>query len=648
MRSLLKGLEDGSIAKPPAAKAQPDVYHDPVSGFTRTLGVGGEPASVSGKKKRQKKMKRQAEMSVDLMVAVDDDEVAEVALALAASLGGEKSESSGGSTPRSRNDERYAVPCLQSTGRTRGKDLAGFHVPTLSQVVDAVAPKPPTPSTPAALPPSRLGSAARGGRSSSLWKRASERPNAETKVYRSSQDKREDEELVDVHVESRVKEEEEEEEEDQPRRIQHLSLSPPRQPPHSSSVSLSLSVNQLEVPADRVELVRHELQDISNAYANACQTALTEAQVRVRAARQDYFSRIGQSAVERDMAIREVMHRNQLHEGHLTALPMLSYGASEFPEPSDLSMPREAGTPEIVAAPEEEEDNDDDDGLEILADVANESDNDFEEPVSPSPAKKARKGKEEWDEPTPEQRSMQSTPPLPQVSREYVVSSPLPMQTPAGMSPVRGVNGMNLDTPFGAGGGLVDLTSSPPAPHLTQASIASQEPDFESMSADELKARMQSFGLNGGTERFMRDKLKEIWAYQNRALVSESLRKAEQLQRAALPLDDTVTPVRGGKKAPTDVHSLNDNNDGGGRPKDPGSPPASSQAASISGDRELDIVTFIRQGSYFERMLLYEPIPILQLQEDLRAVGVNISKKSLADFLDSKGIVHHDPESKWK
>ena len=67
-----------------------------------------------------------------------------------------------------------------------------------------------------------------------------------------------------------------------------------------------------------------------------------------------------------------------------------------------------------------------------------------------------------------------------------------------------------------------------------------------------------------------------------------------------------------------------------------------------TGDQDKDLATFIRSGSYYKRILLYEPIPILQLQEDLRAAGLKIAKANLAPWLDAKGILFSDPASKFR
>jgi hypothetical protein len=41
--------------------------------------------------------------------------------------------------------------------------------------------------------------------------------------------------------------------------------------------------------------------------------------------------------------------------------------------------------------------------------------------------------------------------------------------------------------------------------------VAEAEPDWNSMTVEELKRRMGEYGLQAGTEKFMREKLQEIW-----------------------------------------------------------------------------------------------------------------------------------------
>lgn len=57
--------------------------------------------------------------------------------------------------------------------------------------------------------------------------------------------------------------------------------------------------------------------------------------------------------------------------------------------------------------------------------------------------------------------------------------------------------------PFGlspAPGGSVAALATPPPP-----------PDWSAMTSEELKRRMAEYGLQAGTDKFMREKLQEIW-----------------------------------------------------------------------------------------------------------------------------------------
>ncbi len=79
-------------------------------------------------------------------------------------------------------------------------------------------------------------------------------------------------------------------------------------------------------------------------------------------------------------------------------------------------------------------------------------------------------------------------------------------------------------------------------------------------------------------------------------------------------------------------------------------PPVADEEPRLGPDASRDdaVVRFIKGSRYFERMLLFEPIPLLQLQEDLKFSGIRISRPDLSDFCDRKGIVFQDTQSKWK
>lgn len=106
-----------------------------------------------------------------------------------------------------------------------------------------------------------------------------------------------------------------------------------------------------------------------------------------------------------------------------------------------------------------------------------------------------------------------------------------------------------------------------------------------------------------------------------------------------VPESDEVTPVR---KKVVDF-----------RPVEVAVAPAVEAGPVVEEDQteECDraIVRYIKSSSYFSRILLYEPIPMLQLQEDLlSAARVRVSKQKLAAFLDKHGVDFLNPDSKWK
>lgn len=689
MRSLIRGMEDGSIVDAPAAPVVPlpspaNVYRDPISGFTRTI-----PASAGSdrKKKKSKAKNKKRDPESDFVVLGDDDEVAQIGLALVESLGGSLS----GSLGENSMEKEVVVPSLQ--GSNKGKDLAGFEITSLTQVVASVAPpKKANMGEPVAaptMPTSRLGGG--GVKRSSLWRKASERPSSvgEKLPSERADDEEEEKDRTVVPLAPKVVEtldnrndgngvdDEDDEDEDDGKvvgRAQGKTTGAVSTVVSDMLPSLSVARhrNCLEIPEDRMEEIQHALQNISNAYAQACRKALTVAEQAVEDARRAYFSAIGHCAVERDQAIRAVLQRHQLHEGHASALPMMSYAALEFPAPSDLVLPPDPGIPEIMAM-EEDEDN-----MHLLADALEQEAQQQvvfgEKDAGPSPSKKLRKGKEEWNESTPpsvivQQRvTSDASEPIEYneglgyndyeyddgVLHSDAAPFPLPNQSPSqtpSFSPVLarrpsdGLSGvvseLNLDTPFSRAG----IRSPEKTPLLPD-----QPPDFNAMDADELKQRLLAFGLNGGSEKFMRSKLLEIWMYQHKKQVTESLRKAAtaQQQHVGMLDEESITPVRpSAKKAAFSVAGPVVAVEQGTQVPVPVSSGSRSPPLSQSGNPEHAIVAYIRSSTYFERMLMYEPIPLLQLQEDLRAAGIKMSKEALRGFLDSKGLVFHDPESKW-
>lgn len=131
-------------------------------------------------------------------------------------------------------------------------------------------------------------------------------------------------------------------------------------------------------------------------------------------------------------------------------------------------------------------------------------------------------------------------------------------------------------------------------------------------------------------------------------MIPGSLLAAREVQKREVPASDEVTPVR--KKAVEFA---------GGEQESVAAPAAAVVAAVVvdveagdadgpAGDVEAAVVRFVKQSSYFERMLLYEPIPLLQLQEDLRKANIKMSRQRLAAFLDSRGVDFLNPDSKWK
>ncbi len=595
MRSLANGITE---APAPAPKRTEEVYRDPVSGFTRRLG-----AVASGQKKQRRKKRDDNMLEVG-----DDEELAHIAIALAASLG---TGCESGDTPNhgrgggANDNEGAGVPLrsLQMDPVRDHVDLAGFAVPSLTQVVNEVAP-PIAGGNVAPASNAAVGSVSKfaANASKSLWKKASERPNVEAGLY------------VSVERTPLLPQEPE------------TPAADPTPMPETTPLKRHKS-NRLEIPASLEERVRHELANISNAYSRSCREALAAAQSAVASARADYFSAIGKSAVVRDTAVAAIMARNMLHEGHADALPMMSYAAEPFPEPPKLHLPPEAPFPEIgIVAPKKREEPEEDDGMLMLAGC-----------VEESPPKNPRKDKEEMSE-----------------------------------SPIRPSVIIGLDTPAG---GVSAIPPPPTPPNLTPQQqqreaeggislfdVNSQPPNWDTVGAEELKKRMAEFGLQAGTEKFMRGKLKEIWDYQHSKRMTNSLAIAKQVQARLVPDGDVVTPVRPMAKldapekplitapapvtavveveAPADVEEGDGDDD----------LTAANAASGPPAQWEEKILAFIKGGPYWERMLLFEPIPLQQLLEDIKYARVvsKLTKKVLAAFLDKKGVIYDDPLSKWK
>jgi hypothetical protein len=136
-------------------------------------------------------------------------------------------------------------------------------------------------------------------------------------------------------------------------------------------------------------------------------------------------------------------------------------------------------------------------------------------------------------------------------------------------------------------------------------------------------------------------------------VIPGSLLAARDVQKREVPASDEVTPVRkkavefeqesaaaaAGVVAAAPSHCVA----AAAADSEPG------EADGPAGETEAAVVRYVKQSGYFERMLLYEPIPLLQLQEDLRAnAGVKMSRQRLAAFLDSRGVDFLNPDSKWK
>jgi hypothetical protein len=118
-----------------------------------------------------------------------------------------------------------------------------------------------------------------------------------------------------------------------------------------------------------------------------------------------------------------------------------------------------------------------------------------------------------------------------------------------------------------------------------------------------------------------------------------SLQAARQVQLRVVPESDEVTPVR--KKTADFVKQIEEEIP---EPEEVPAPEPEVAAESL----EADMVEFVKKSTYFERILLFEPIPLLQLQDDLRAGKLKVSQQKLIAFLDSKGIDYLNPNSKWK
>jgi hypothetical protein len=294
---------------PKTEQTASNVYRDPVSGFTRTIAASAAASSLSAAQKQAKAKKRsnkKKDRDDDLLVVADDDEMAHIALALAASLGpnngsGGVGGGSGGSEAESKSsDKGVPVQSLQLDSATNKKvDLAGFQVPTLSQVVNEVAPQSEPQPEQYKLPASKLVSSAS---KRSMWKKASERPNVDAGSYVAV------ERTPVLPVE----------------KTPVAEAAPQPQTFRSPDPTPVKRVRRNVVEVDpRIEAqVCAELSDIGNAYASRCREALEKAKKQMEEARIEYFVAIGKCAVDRDCAVEELLARYQLHQGHLDALPM--------------------------------------------------------------------------------------------------------------------------------------------------------------------------------------------------------------------------------------------------------------------------------------------------------------------------------------
>jgi hypothetical protein len=300
MRSLVQG-------KTEAPKQQPlvkEVYHDPISGFTRTLRGSASASGLTGAQKdnKQQKLKRKKKKhrDDDLVVVGDDEELAQIALALAASLGPAGSQQLGSSGEQPKSDKGMPLHSLHlENAKGRSTDLAGFRVPTLTQVVNEVAPQIELADQ-YQLRTSKLSSSSNAR---SIWKKASERPNAEAGSYVAA-------ERTPVLPSP------------SPVNLAAADARASAVSPDPTPAKRARRQNVLEIAADVEAEVRGALSTIGNAYSMGCREALERAEKQIQLVRNQYFASIGKCAIERDSAVEQLMARFALHPGHCDTLPM--------------------------------------------------------------------------------------------------------------------------------------------------------------------------------------------------------------------------------------------------------------------------------------------------------------------------------------
>ncbi len=325
MRLLAQNKPEQRAAAPPpgagAGAGGGTVYHDPVSGFTRTIAASAAASSLTpaqrdakARRGKSKKSSKKKDRDDDFLVVGDDDEMAQIALALAASLGPNNQNGSGGGCEsqaaedrsKSGGDKGVPLQSLQLEPPSKSVDLAGFRVPTLSQVVNEVAPLAEPQPEQYKLPASKM-SASSSKRS--IWKKATERPNPEAGTYLAA-------ERTPVLPSPSAA---------SPAVVAVTAAPAPKIAAKSPDATPVKRVrrNVLEIDANVEAQVRTELTDIGNAYMHQCKEALDRARNLMEAARTEYFVAIGKCAIERDTAIEQLMKRYQLHPGHYDSLPML-------------------------------------------------------------------------------------------------------------------------------------------------------------------------------------------------------------------------------------------------------------------------------------------------------------------------------------
>lgn len=395
--------------------------------------------------------------------------------------------------------------------------------------------------------------------------------------------------------------------------------SPPPPPPQQQHPPPPAShVLEIEVNAESERAATEAIRAVAEEYERGCVAAFEALQQEMQAARDRYYAGIGRLAVRRDLEMRRIAGRFSMREEQRAIVSLLASSvvqeapsfeieaplhtpaqpakvkvvSSAFKEPQAVAWSDASGV--IADAPYEEHDDGDDGGGGGVG-----------SPYSP----------------------LVFSPVLPQQ---------LPQTTPKTIiAPV---------TP--------DAVTSPP----------SQRPDFEHMSVEELKRRYDEFGLQHAKEGVMRKKLAELWEKMHPHVATDTERVAAMIQAREVPPEDYLTPCRpapkvpkGGAVAAAPVVIAVPDDDAGKEQEDEGSDKGKGnmdeeQEPRVPVDATLDaqIVAFIRKSSYFQRMVLFEPVPVLQLKEDLLAAGIRVSKPALCNFLDRKGVIFHDPQSKWK